>query len=452
VEYHLAIIGSGSAGLEAARRGAQAGLKVIVIEREAVGGTSFHRGYYAVRALRACARALRDTRKAERFGLEVDVLRASLNDWMVAQRRVAARLVGEIRWALERLNVTFRLGEASLATADRVVVTTPYGPSDEISVEAVVIATGSRPSFAGVPARQVVNTDQLLKSCSLPHKLAVVGGGHLGCELAFIYRSLGSEVVILEGGSRLLPDWDESVSSQLKESLESQGVKVLLNSRVDLGALEKGDPGASLAAESSEMLEADLTVVTAGRTPNSENFRSSNISIDQAGFVTVDDRMRTSRDNVYAIGDVTGLGFLDSFAVAQAKVAIDSIRGRDRRFNANWVPRCVNTDPPIASVGWTEEAANRANFNVRVYAETIRTVTEESRSVVEPETIQLRLVTDPDSGMLLGCTALGLQAAQVVNAAALLMQANLSSQQLSQITFVHPSIAEALQSAVLSAT
>jgi dihydrolipoyl dehydrogenase len=450
VEYHLAIIGSGSAGLEAARRGAQAGLKVIVIERDAVGGTSFHRGYYAVRALRACARALRDTRKAERFGLEVDVLRASLTDWVVAQRRVAAHLVDDTRKALERLNVTFRQGEASLA--DRVVVTTPYGPSDEISAEAVVIATGSRPSFGGVPARQVVNTDQLLKSCSLPQKLAVVGGGHLGCELAYIYRSLGSEVVILEGGSRLLPDWDESVSSRLKESLESQGVKVLLNSPVDLGALEKGDPEANPAAESNELLEADLTVVAAGRIPNSESFRSSNISIDQGGFVTVDDRMRTSRDNVYAIGDVTGLGFLDSFAVAQAKVAIDSIRGRDRRFNANWVPRCVNTDPPIASVGWTEEAANRANFNVRVYAETIRTITEESRSVVEPETIELRLVTDPDSGMLLGCTALGLQAAQVVNAAALMMQANLSGQQLAQITFVHPSIAEALQSAVLSAT
>lgn len=147
--------------------------------------------------------------------------------------------------------------------------------------------------------------------------------------------------------------------------------------------------------------------------------------------------------NIYAIGDVNGLALLDSVAFAQARVAVATILGQAAGFSMRWIPRCVHTDPPVASAGWTENEAIAAGHSVEVLEETIRQVTDDDRSVVDPETLKIRLVVQPETKTLLGCQAVGAKAAEIVNLAATALSTGLSVTQLAGLAMVHPSASEA---------
>jgi pyruvate/2-oxoglutarate dehydrogenase complex dihydrolipoamide dehydrogenase (E3) component len=154
--------------------------------------------------------------------------------------------------------------------------------------------------------------------------------------------------------------------------------------------------------------------------------------------------MQTAEPHVFAIGDANGLALLDSVAFAQARVAIETILGEEARFDLRWVPRCVNTDPPFAFVGWTEKEAVAAGHNIEVLAETVRIVTDDDRSVVNPEPINIRLIVQPETRRLLGCQVVGPKAAEIVNLAATALRTGLSVTQLADLAMVHPSASEAL--------
>jgi pyruvate/2-oxoglutarate dehydrogenase complex dihydrolipoamide dehydrogenase (E3) component len=188
----------------------------------------------------------------------------------------------------------------------------------------------------------------------------------------------------------------------------------------------------------------DLTLIATGRKPNVEELDLKSIGIATDAFIPVNEKMATAKSNVFAIGDVNGLALLDSVAFAQARVAVENILGKYDRFDSRWVPRCVHTDPPVASVGWTEKEAIAAGHEIEVLEETLRLVTDDDRSVVEPERLQIRLVVRPETRSLLGCQAVGEKAAEIVNLAATALSTGLSITQLVDLAMVHPSASEAL--------
>jgi pyruvate/2-oxoglutarate dehydrogenase complex dihydrolipoamide dehydrogenase (E3) component len=188
----------------------------------------------------------------------------------------------------------------------------------------------------------------------------------------------------------------------------------------------------------------DLTLIATGRKPNVEELGMESIGVANNGFVQVNEKLQTVQPNVFAIGDVNGLALLDSVAFAQARAAVETILGKSVRFNLRWVPRCVHTDPPVASTGWTEKEAIAAGHNIEVLEETIRLVTDDDRSVVDPEPIKIRLVVQPETTTLLGCQAVGAKAAEIVNLAAAALSTGLSVTQLADLAMVHPSASEAL--------
>jgi dihydrolipoamide dehydrogenase len=149
--------------------------------------------------------------------------------------------------------------------------------------------------------------------------------------------------------------------------------------------------------------------------------------------------------NVFAVGDVNGLGMMDSMAVAQARVAVGGILGKKTRFSQRWVPRCVHTDPQIASVGWTEEEAARAGLCAIAYTETSSLVTEEQKSVFDPVPVTFKILVDAESRKILGVHAIGHHAAELVNTAALAIRSETTIEELDEITFIHPSVTEAMQ-------
>jgi dihydrolipoamide dehydrogenase len=233
--YQLAVIGAGSGGREAALVAAQNGLRVVLIEKETLGGTCLHRGFYCLRALRACVEAGKYRSRSSNFDFEAAEAETRLPDWITSQRKVSARLTQAWNHQLERAGVEIRFGRAALIETGRIGLAKIHGKPEFIEVDYIILATGSRPEFGGHgSSSQLVNSAELLMQSELPRHLLVVGGGYIGCEFASIFRSLGSFVTLVEKCGRLLPTWDEAVGDFIAGAMRSAGIELHLGFGLDV--------------------------------------------------------------------------------------------------------------------------------------------------------------------------------------------------------------------------
>ena len=249
---------------------------------------------------------------------------------------------------------------------------------------------------------------------------------------------------MLRKQKRLLPNWDEVAGEHLWEVLACAGVNIILNHKIELPG--KGFPADRPAFDlgSGMIVSPDLTLVSVGRKANVDELGLESIGMSRASFIAVNDKMRVGFQNLFAIGDVNGLALLDSVAFAQARVAIQTILGKPARFDLRSVPRCVHTDPPVATAGWTEQEARTAGYEVEVISETFCLVSDDDRSVVNPEPTKMKLVVQPDTRRILGCLAIGLNAAEIVNLVATAIKTEVTATDLADLSLVHPSASEAL--------
>ncbi len=444
--YQLAVIGSGSGGREATLLAARKGLRTALVERDKIGGICFHRGCYAVLALQACARQFRDSWRSGRFGNQIELLNATLSDWMIAQSNVSSRLADSFRAELQQLNVDLHQGHGEFLDNRTLQLIGVRGAKKTITADNIIVATGSRSEFYASSMRRVVNSDELLRITTLPESLAIIGAGYIGCEFASIYRTLGCEVTLIEKESRILPGWEIEGGERVAQVLKDRGVKIQVNHRVSFAQVEEKEDGVCIPGPGGQSIEANLLLVATGRIPNSEGLGLGALGIEDSSFLKVDERMRLSNAGIYAVGDVNGISMLDSTAFSQASVAISSIQGREARFDHLWIPRCVHTEPCVASVGWTEQEAAAAGLEYLAVSDTVRLISDNERSVIDPEPTFLKVLIDPRSRHLLGCLVVGDHAPVVANIAAIAMRSGLSVEEFREIPLAQPSASEALMS------
>jgi pyruvate/2-oxoglutarate dehydrogenase complex dihydrolipoamide dehydrogenase (E3) component len=442
-QYQVLVIGSGSAGRDAALLAGRAGLKTLLVEGDSLGGSAFHRGCYAVRALRACATQLNQLAKGDRLGVFTDLISSSLFHWLEVQRLASGRLTKELTLELEQAHVTLRFAMAKIVGPNEVELSFNSVTEERISAQHIIVATGSRPAFSGNEKSRVLNTDQFLRNTQVPAHLLVIGGGYIGCELASIYHTLGCRVTVVETESRLLPGWDVDAGRQMHHALTNAGVHVHLDQKIDLQKLEQSR-GSHVQLNNGTLIDPDLILVATGRTPNVEGLGVASVGLPEQGPLTVDPQMRTAIQSIYAIGDVNGLGMLDSVASAQARVAVSTIRGIPSVYSAHWIPRCLHTQPPIAAAGWTEAEANAAGHEVEVFSETLFLQTDDDVTVVQPGHLQIKLVVQSGSHRILGCLAIGAGAVEILNLISTAIRFGLTATQLTELSLVHPSASEAL--------
>src|SRR6516162_6092405 len=411
--YDLGVVGSGSAGRWAAILGASQGLRTAVIEGANLGGSCFHRGSYAVRALLGCARQFRERLKSGRFGNRLDLLKVTLNDWMTAQRMVTMRLVDDLRAELERLNVDVISGQGKFLDNRTLQVMDKRGLTSTIAADNIIIATGSRPDFQDSSRPRVVNSDQILRTTALPERLVIIGAGYIGCEFASIYRTLGSEVTLIEKANRVLPAWEPEAADRVTEALEMRGINIVLNREVAFNEIKESESGIHLPGQRGEGVDADLALMATGRRPNVEGLGLKALGIDDSSALPVDHRMRLASPGLYAVGDVTGKNLLDSTAFVQANVAIHSILGQETRFEHEWAPRCIHTQPAVATVGLTEGEATSKGVEFAVASNSMRLASDDERSVIDPEPTFVKAIVDSHTRNLLGCLVVGDHAAVV---------------------------------------
>jgi Pyruvate/2-oxoglutarate dehydrogenase complex, dihydrolipoamide dehydrogenase (E3) component, and related enzymes len=442
--YQLAVVGSGSGGREAAFAAAQNGLKVLLIEKDTLGGTCLHRGCYPIKALRACAEATKDTYLSAKFGIEIAGADTGFEKWLAIQRRVSARLTQELKNQLERGGVEIRFATASFIQAKELCLKMRHDETESIEADYFILATGSRPAFDGVGS-YYVNSDQLLTHAWVPRHLLIVGGGYIGCEFAAIFRSLGFRVTLVEKRKYLLADWEQSLGDYIAANLRAAGVEVHLEHELDLPHPNETNSQPVLFLDSKTQIKPDLVLVATGRKPNVEGLGLDGLGIEAKPFVAVDDQLRTTSPQVFAVGDVNGLSLLDSAAVTQARIAVHAILGKKEVFSARWIPKCLHTDPAIGSVGWNEDEAGKAGLDAISHSQTFRLVTEDERTVVTPLPTMVKMLIQAETRQILGVHVVGAQAAEIVNLASLAIRAQFTIDQLLQVPLVHPSATEVFQ-------
>jgi dihydrolipoamide dehydrogenase len=441
--YQLAIIGSGSGGREATRLAARQGLRTALIERDRVGGTCFHSGCYAVLSLQASARQFRDRWRSGRFGNKVDLLHETLRDWMMTQSRVSSRLIDDFRTEVGLLGVDLYHGHGQFLDERTLQVVDPSGAMRTIEADNVIVASGSQPDFSSKSGPRLVNSDELMRIQTLAERLVIVGAGCVGCEFASIYRTLGCEVTLIEKENQVLPGWEREAGERVAEMLQMRGVIIHLGLHISPHQIEEYEEGVRVPMTNGSSIEADLVLMATGRRPNLEGLGLGALGVNDSSFLKVDERMRLSRPSLYAVGDVNGISLLDSTACSQASVAINSILGRESRFDQTWIPRCIHSEPSIAAVGITE-AAEAGAAGHQVICDDILLMSDLERSIVDPEPTFLKVIVDTGSRHLLGCLAVGDHASVIVNIATIAMRSELTVEQLLQMPLVQPSASEAL--------
>jgi pyruvate/2-oxoglutarate dehydrogenase complex dihydrolipoamide dehydrogenase (E3) component len=228
------------------------------------------------------------------------------------------------------------------------------------------------------------------------------------------------------------------------EALEMRGVNIVRNQQVALHEIRESETGILVRGQDGQIVDADVALVATGRRPNSEGLGLKALGIDDSSALEVDAHMRLPNSGLYAVGDVTGMSFLDSTAFSQANVAINSISGQESRYDPQWTPRCIHTEPPVASVGWAENEAARSEIEFKVVSGSMRLVSDDDRSVIDPVSTFLKAIVESGSRRLLGCLVVGDHAAVIANIASIAIRLETPIDQLRDIPLAQPSAVDAL--------
>jgi dihydrolipoamide dehydrogenase len=432
-QYQVIVVGSGSAGQEACLKAAQAGLRTLLVEERTLGSNSFHGGSYAVRALRACANYFKATENAPKAGTHLTLIESSWTKWLSAQRQSSGRLSTEFWEAINRI-----IGPNEISVIDP-----PRGLDLRITSKHIILATGSRPNYVSQPEVGIMNSDHLLWHAKAARHLFIIGGGYVGCELAAIYRDLGSRVTIAEAQPRLLPNWDPIAGEQFRTVLSEAGIDVLLNEPIELPPSIFEDLP-SYKFSTGAVIRPDITLVAIGRKPNSDELGLESVGLTSGVWIPVNEYMQTAVDSIYAVGDVNGISLLDSVAAAQANTAVENLLGRPIRFDKRWFSQFLHTDPPIASIGWNEEEAQIAGLSFEALSWSGSIFTDDDFTTIEREHIAIKCLIHAESGHFLGCTAIGSHAAEIVNLVSAAIATGQSARAIANLSAVHPSATEAL--------
>jgi len=445
-KYHLVVVGAGTAGLVTAAGAAGLGARVALVERHLMGGDCLNYGCVPSKAVLASARAAADVRGAAKLGVHardpVDVDFPAVMERLRELRAAIAPHDGARRF--RDLGIDVFLGEARFRSRDEVEV-----DGARLRFARAVVATGGRPAvppIAGLAEAGFHTHETIFDLTALPRRLAVIGGGPIGCELAQAFSRLGSEVTLVHRHSRLLPRDDPDASEILLSALRADGLDVRLETETERVERAGGERILHLAGGRGRVA-VDEILVAAGRLPNVES-----LGLDRAGVecgpagVEIDDHLRTTNRRVFAVGDVALPFRFTHVADAAARIVIqNALFPFRRKLSALTVPWSTYTDPEVAHVGLDASRARQRGLAV----ETVTVAFAEiDRARLEGETAGfLRIHAEPRSGRILGATIVGRGAGELISEISTAMAGRLSLGALGSVVHPYPTRAEAVRKA-----
>jgi dihydrolipoamide dehydrogenase len=445
--YDCIVIGSGPGGYVAAIRAAQLGLKTAVVERDKLGGRCLNYACIPAKAVLRSADLLTEIREAGDFGLKVSGVEVDYAAVQARREKVVTTLTSGVGGLFKKDGIDVIAGIAKLTAEGGVLVDVFDSEPLTIGAGSVILATGSAPrSIPGVPfGGRVIGTEEAWALAEVPARLAVVGAGASGAEIASAFARLGSEVLLLEAMDRLLPTEDADISRLVERGLKRQGIGV--HTSTPLADVSAGETSVSFSY-GSESAEVDQLVICAGRGADVEGLglAEAGVELDARGLVQVDSALRTSRAGVYAIGDLVRGPALAHKASDEGIIAAETIAGRETHPIAYVdIPRATFCTPNVGSFGLTEEQAREQGYDVVVGKVPYGAVG--GGTVYGDRTGLVKVVGESKYGELLGGHIVGARATELIQELVNVRALEGGFPELARIIHGHPTLSEAVMEA-----
>ncbi|WP_373388339.1 dihydrolipoyl dehydrogenase [Pseudomonas alcaligenes] len=461
-KFDVVVIGAGPGGYVAAIKAAQLGLKTACIEKYqdkdgkvALGGTCLNVGCIPSKALLDSSYKYHEAHEGLKVhGIEAKGVTIDVPQMVARKNTIIKNLTGGVAGLFKSNGVTLLEGHGKLLAGKKVEVTGLDGSVQVVEAENVILASGSRPvDIPPAPVDQdvIVDSTGALEFQAVPKKLGVIGAGVIGLELGSVWARLGAEVTVLEAMDKFLAAADEQISKEALKILSKQGLDIRLGARVTGSEVKKKQVTVTFTdATGEQKLTFDKLIVAVGRRPVTTNLLAadSGVTLDERGFIFVNDQCETSVPGVYAIGDVVRGAMLAHKASEEGVMVAERIKGHKAQMNYDLVPSVIYTHPEIAWVGKTEQQlkAEGVEINVGTFP-----FAASGRAMAANDTAGLvKVIADAKTDRVLGVHVIGPSAAELVQQGAIGMEFGTSAEDLGMMVFSHPTLSEALHEAALA--
>ena len=456
--FDIVVIGGGPGGYVCAIRAAQLGLKAACVEsRGALGGTCLNVGCIPSKSLLNLSENFHKAKKDfNKQGIEIDGIKLNIEKMMSNKNKSIQVLTKGVEFLFKKNKVTYFIGKGVLFSKNDIVVYESDNKKTKITTKNIVIATGSEAtSLPGinVDEKNIVSSTGALSFNKVPKRLAVIGGGYIGLEMGSVWSRLGSDVTVIEYLDYITPGMDREISNEFQKILTKQGLKFKLGCKVDkvnnkdnLVSIEYTD----VKKSKKEIIEVDKVLVSVGRKPYTEGLNLGKIGVkkDKKGRIEVNDKLQTSVENIYAIGDVIKGPMLAHKAEEEGIAVAEILAGQAGHVNYDVIPGVIYTSPEVATVGKTEEQLKEENRSYKVGKFPFLA---NSRAKVNNETDGfVKILADSNNDKVLGVHIIGPHCGDMIAEMALAMEFGASSEDIARTCHAHPTHTEAIKEAALA--
>lgn len=455
MKYDIIVLGSGPGGYVTAIRASQLGFKTAVIERESLGGICLNWGCIPTKALLKSANVFDYINHAEDYGIKVSEPSADFSAIINRSRSVADGMSNGVKFLMKKNKIDVIMGTGKVQAGKKIEVTAEDGTATVYSADHVIIATGARSrSLPNLPqdGKKIIGYRQAMTLPKLPKKMVVVGSGAIGVEFAYFYRSLGTEVTIVEYMPNIVPVEDHDISKQLERTFKKSGMKIMTNAEVT--SVDTSGAGCVVSVKTKkgeEKIECDVVLSAVGVIANIENIGLEEVGIaTDKGKLIVNDFYQTNIPGYYGIGDCVPGQSLAHVASAEGIICVEKIKGLNvEALDYDNIPGCTYCSPEIASVGMTEQAAKDKGLDLKVGKFPFSASGKASAAGHKDGFV--KLIFDAKYGELLGGHLIGANVTEMVAELVALRKFETTGHELIKTVHPHPTMSEAIMEAAAAA-
>lgn len=449
--YDVIVLGSGPGGYPAAIRASQLGKKVAIVERENLGGICLNWGCIPTKALLKSGQVMEYANHAADYGIELKDPKPDFGNIIKRSRGVADKMNKGVTFLMKKNKIDVVMGNGKLISPTKLEVTGTDGKKQTLEAKNIIIATGARarelPSLK-FDGKKIIEYRKAMSLENQPKSLIVVGSGAIGTEFAYFYNSIGTKVTIVEFLPRVVPVEDEEISKELEKSFKKQGINIMTSSEVTSVDASGDIVKAKVKTKDGEVtLEADVVLSATGITANIENIGLEELGVKtEKGRILVDKYQQTNIPGLYAIGDCTPHQALAHKATKEGINAAEHLAGKNPEpIDYNNVPGCTYCSPEVASVGYTENAAKDAGYELKIGKFPFSASGKATAAGATSGFV--KIIYDAKYGELLGCHMIGYNVTELIAEIVVARKLETTAHEILNSIHPHPTISEAIKEA-----